>query len=133
MGHTFHNVLVHVVFATKNREKVLTAAIRESLHAYLAQVVNDEGGKALLVNSGLEHVHILLRTPPKLPVSDLLCRMKANSRPGSAAAPPRTSHGNRAIPSSASANPKSKESTTTSPTRKLTTERTLSKTNSSLY
>ena len=43
MGHTSSNVLVHVVFATKNREKTLTPAIRGRLHAYLAQIVNDEG------------------------------------------------------------------------------------------
>jgi REP element-mobilizing transposase RayT len=61
MGHTLTNVLVHVVFATKNREKTLTAAIRERLHAYLAQVANNQGARTYLVNGGLEHVHLLLR------------------------------------------------------------------------
>ena len=79
MGHTASNLLVHVVFSTRNREKWITAAVRERLFAYLAQVINDEGGKTLIVNGGLEHVHLLLRLPPKFALADLLRRMKANS------------------------------------------------------
>ncbi len=79
MGHTLTNVLVHVVFATKNREKTLTAAIRERLHAYLAQVANNQGAKTYLVNGGLEHIHLLLRLPAKRPLSDLVRDLKANS------------------------------------------------------
>jgi REP element-mobilizing transposase RayT len=79
MGHTLTNVLVHVVFATKNREKSLSAAVRKRLHAYLAQVILDEGGRALVVNGGLEHVHILLRLPAKVALSALIGRAKSNS------------------------------------------------------
>ena len=79
MGHTLTNVLVHVVFATKNREKTLTAAIRERLHAYLAQVANNQGARTYLVNGGLEHVHLLLRLPARRPLSDLVRDLKSNS------------------------------------------------------
>ena len=79
MGHTLTNVLVHVVFATKNREKTLTAAIRERLHAYLAQVANNQGARAHLVNGGLEHVHLLLRLPAKCALSDLVRDLKSSS------------------------------------------------------
>lgn len=79
MGHTLTNVLVHVVFTTKNREKFLTAAVRKRLHAYLAQVVLDEGGRTLIVNGGLDHVHILLRLPAKLALSRLIGMAKSNS------------------------------------------------------
>lgn len=79
MGHTLTNVLVHVVFATKNREKTLTAAIRERLHAYLAQVANNQGARTYLVNGGLDHVHVLLSLPARRPLSDLVRDLKANS------------------------------------------------------
>ena len=61
MSHTLTNVLVHVVFATKNREKRLTAAVRDRLHAYLTAAIKDEGGCAYIVNGGLEHGHPLPR------------------------------------------------------------------------
>ena len=79
MGHTLTNVLVHVVFSTKNREKSLTASIRKRLHAYLARAVNDEGGRAFAVNGGLEHVHLLVRLPPTVSLSDLMRKLKSNS------------------------------------------------------
>jgi REP element-mobilizing transposase RayT len=78
MGHTLTNVLVHVVFATKNREKILTAAIRERLHAYLAQVAINQGARAYLVNGALEHVHLLLRLPARRPLADLVRDLKSN-------------------------------------------------------
>ena len=79
MSHTLTNVLVHVVFSTKNREKALTAAIREDLHAYLAQVAANKGARVYVVNGGLEHVHMLLRVPARTAVADLIRDIKANS------------------------------------------------------
>lgn len=79
MSHTLTNVLVHVVFATKNREKRLTAAVRNRLHAYLIAVVKAEGGCAYIVNGGLEHVHMLLRLAPSRSLSDLMRLVKTNS------------------------------------------------------
>ena len=79
MGHTLTNVLVHVEFATENREKTLTAAIRERLHAYLAHVANNQGARTYLVNGGLEHVHMLLRLPARRPLADLVRDLKSNS------------------------------------------------------
>lgn len=79
MSHTLTNVLVHVVFATRNREKTLTAAVRKRLHAYLARIVNAEGGRAFTVNGGLEHVHVLLRLPARSALSDLMRRLKSRS------------------------------------------------------
>ena len=79
MGHTLTNVLVHVVFATRNREKRLTAAVRGRLHAYLAAVVKEEGGCVYGVNGGLEHVHLLLRLSPSRSLSDLMRLVKTNS------------------------------------------------------
>jgi len=79
MSHTLTNVLVHVVFATKNREKKLTAAVRTRLHAYLTALVKAEGGCVHIVNGGLEHVHMLLRLTPSLSLSDLMRQVKTNS------------------------------------------------------
>ena len=79
MSHTLTNVLVHVVFATKNREKSLTAAIRPRLHAYLARIIHSEGGRAFTVNGGLEHLHLLIRLPPRHSLADLMRRVKAHS------------------------------------------------------
>ena len=51
MSHTLTNVLVHVVFATKNREKRLTAVVRTRLHAYLMAYENSDLRKCRMKSS----------------------------------------------------------------------------------
>jgi hypothetical protein len=49
MSHTYANILVHVIFSTKDR-KPLTAARRQSrLYAYMAGVAREEFGEAVVV------------------------------------------------------------------------------------
>ena len=79
MGQTLTNVLVHVVFSTKNRDKLLAADVRPRLHAYIAAIVAGEGGRAFAVGGGLDHIHLLARLPAKMAVSDLMRQVKANS------------------------------------------------------
>lgn len=67
------------MFATKNREKRLTAAVRTRLHAYLTALVKAEGGCAHIVNGGLEHVHLLVRLAPSQALADLMRKLKTNS------------------------------------------------------
>jgi hypothetical protein len=76
MGHTCSNVLVHVVFATKNREKTLTAAIRERLHAYLAQVVNASHSQYQTVRAYIESQEDRHRRSPY--ESELISLVKRN-------------------------------------------------------
>ena len=79
MAHSYTNLLIHVLFSTKNREKRLNAEIRQNLFPYLAAVLNDQRSKVLIVGGGLEHVHILLRIRPDQNVAELVRCAKANS------------------------------------------------------
>ena len=79
MARSYTNLLVHVVFSTKNREKRLSAAIRKNHFPYLATVLNDQGSKVLIVGGGLEHVHLLLRIRPDQNVVALVRHAKARS------------------------------------------------------
>ena len=79
MAHSYTNLLVHVLFSTKYREKRLSAEIRKNLFPYLAAVLNDQGCKVLIVGGGLEHVHILLRIRPDRNVAALVRHAKTYS------------------------------------------------------
>ena len=79
MAHSYTNLLVHVLFSTKNREKRLGAEIRKSLFPYLAAVLNDQGSKVLIVGGGLEHVHLLLRIRPDQNVAAVVRHAKTLS------------------------------------------------------
>ena len=53
--------------------------LRPRLFAYIATLINNNGGKAHIVGGGLEHVHVLLTQPPTVTLADMLRLVKANS------------------------------------------------------
>ncbi|MEX2303998.1 MAG: IS200/IS605 family transposase [Bryobacterales bacterium] len=79
MPDTYTNLLVHVVFSTKSRDKNLTADVRRELYSYLTALTRKSGSKALAANGGLDHVHLLVLLPPNVTISDLVRFLKANS------------------------------------------------------
>jgi REP element-mobilizing transposase RayT len=78
MAGTYTKLLYHVVFSTKGRRQLLTAAIEEDLYAYVGGVIrNHEGG--LLAAGGMPgHIHLLLTLKPRFALSDIIRDIKAN-------------------------------------------------------
>jgi REP-associated tyrosine transposase len=51
--------LIHLVFSTKNREPVLTEAVRKPLCAYASAVLRDLDSHVIAISAWHDHVHIL--------------------------------------------------------------------------
>jgi putative transposase len=79
MSHTATNLLVHLVFSTKGRAPSIAPEIQKDLHAYLGGIVREIGGKALIVNGTIDHVHLLVRTPTTRSSAEIVRLLKANS------------------------------------------------------
>jgi REP element-mobilizing transposase RayT len=79
MAHTFSNLLVHVIFSTKDRIPIVHPDWLPELHAYLGGVVRELDGKAKAVNGTADHVHLLVSMPANLSVAELVRILKANS------------------------------------------------------
>ena len=79
MAQTLTNIILHVVFSTKNRAKDLDHNLRGRLWPYISKILQNRGGRVYLVNGGLEHVHLLFRQPADRATSDLLRDVKANA------------------------------------------------------
>jgi putative transposase len=58
---------------------VITSEIQDDVHAYLGGIVREMGGKALMINGTVDHVHLLIRTPTTLSSADIIRLLKANS------------------------------------------------------
>lgn len=59
MAQSLAKFIAHLIFSTKNRERILTDNIRPELHSYLAAVFVEVDSPALLINSVEDHVHVL--------------------------------------------------------------------------
>jgi len=57
MSHTYTNLLTHVIFSTKDREPLITAALHDDLLAYLGGIVRELGGALRAANARPDHVH----------------------------------------------------------------------------
>jgi REP element-mobilizing transposase RayT len=79
MAQTLAQVLLHVVFSTKQRRASLKDAWRDELFAYMGGIVRNLGGKALLINGVPDHVHLLLALPASIHLADAVRVIKSRS------------------------------------------------------
>jgi len=79
MAQSLAKIILHVVFSTKNRSKLILDEFKSELHAYLASACNGNGSHAFKVGGTHDHVHIACTLPRAMSVSALLDRIKSNS------------------------------------------------------
>ncbi|MEZ6061579.1 MAG: IS200/IS605 family transposase [Planctomycetaceae bacterium] len=76
---THQQLLYHIVFSTKNRRPWLTDGFREDVFAYMAGTAKELGGFAIRIGGYYDHVHLLLRIPGRIAVSDFIGPSKSNT------------------------------------------------------
>jgi putative transposase len=79
MPKTYSNLLYHVIFSTKNRESLITPAVREDLYSYIAGILRRQDGLPLEIGGMPDHLHLVIRIDPDVSVSDIVRLVKANS------------------------------------------------------
>jgi putative transposase len=79
MPSTYSNLLYHIVFSTKDRERLITEEFKEELYRYMAGITREEGGTLLEIGGIEDHVHLLAKFKPSIAASDMLRLIKTNS------------------------------------------------------
>ena len=79
MGHTYSQLLAHIIFSTENRIPYLRPDIREHVFRYMAGVGRGVGAAEVLVNGVADHAHIFLKLPPAIPIAEAVQKIKSNS------------------------------------------------------
>jgi putative transposase len=79
MPQSLSNILIHLVWSTKDRHPWLTPGIREETHAFLAGAVRRLDCEAYRVGGVADHVHIALRLSRTLSVADVVKDVKTAS------------------------------------------------------
>jgi putative transposase len=72
-------VIIHIVFSTKDRRPWLDQGIRPRIHAYLATVCRDCECEAYRIGGVADHVHIAARLARTVSQAALLEKMKKTS------------------------------------------------------
>jgi putative transposase len=79
MPQSLSNLLIHLIWSTKDRHPWLTPDIREKTHAFLAGVVRQKDCEAYRVGGVADHVHLGIRLSRTLSVADLVKEVKTAS------------------------------------------------------
>jgi len=79
MPHAYTANFVHCVFSTKERRDTIPAEIQEKLWAYLIGIAGNLRIEMLAVGGTRNHIHVLIGLPAKIPLSEAVQKLKANS------------------------------------------------------
>ena len=79
MPQSLSNILVHLVFSTKDRQPVILAPVADRLWRYLAGTCTACGCQAHRVGGTADHVHVACSLARTIAVSDLLEEIKKSS------------------------------------------------------
>lgn len=72
-------LLFHIVFATKNREKTIVYEQKQQLYAYIWGILKNNHCHLYRMNGVEDHIHILTHIHPTISVSNLVKNIKVAS------------------------------------------------------
>jgi putative transposase len=79
LAHTTWNCKYHVVFAPKYRRKIIYGQIKADIGRILRELCDRKGIEIVEAECSPDHVHMLLKIPPKYSVSEVMGYLKGKS------------------------------------------------------
>lgn len=79
MAQTLVSLLVHIIFSTKNRERIITPEIEPELFAYVGGILKNHESRLLAAGGTADHVHLLVSQSKNVALSSLLKDIKKDS------------------------------------------------------
>jgi putative transposase len=79
LAHTQWNCKYHVVFAPKYRRQIIYGRLKTSIGRILRELCERKGVEIIEANACPDHIHMLVKIPPKIAVSDFMGYLKGKS------------------------------------------------------
>jgi putative transposase len=79
LTHTTWNCKYHIVFAPKYRRQVIYGKLRVDIGKILRDLCNRKGIEIIEAELCIDHVHMLIKIPPKYSVSQIMGYLKGKS------------------------------------------------------
>lgn len=79
MSQSLAQILVHIVFSTKERFPFFEDTVESELFAYLGDTLKRAGGVPFKINGTADHVHIFSSMPKTVALSKYIEEIKRNS------------------------------------------------------
>lgn len=79
LSHTRWNCKYHIVFIPKYRRKEIYGKLRSDIGQIIRQLCSYKGVEIIEAYAMLDHIHMLVRIPPKIAVSNFMGYLKGKS------------------------------------------------------
>ena len=79
LSHTRWNCQYHIVFTPKYRRKAIYRKLRRDIGVYLRRLCDYKGVEIVEAQACPDHIHMLVRIPPKYSVSEIVGYLKGKS------------------------------------------------------
>ncbi|WP_143307113.1 IS200/IS605 family transposase [Chitinophaga vietnamensis] len=79
MSNTYSQIHLHIVFAVKNRQSLITPILKDELYKFITGTIQNRGHKLCIINGMPDHVHILIGMRPTEAISTLVNQIKSCS------------------------------------------------------
>src|ERR1700678_392302 len=79
MAHTYCSVLIHFVFSTKGRQRMIAPDVQPRLWAYMGAIARELGIEAVAVGGTEDHGHLVLALPSGVSIAKAMLEIKKGS------------------------------------------------------
>ena len=79
MPHTYAQNVIHLVFSTKDRAKLIPKELQSRMWAYAAGICKNHDILAHAIGGMDDHIHLLIQIPPSLSLAIAVNAIKSNS------------------------------------------------------
>src|SRR5215469_13942609 len=79
MAQTLTSLLIHIIFSTKNRVKIIRKEDEEEFYKYMSGILRNHSSPCLAINGTENHVHLLVSLSKNIALADLLEDLKKDS------------------------------------------------------
>jgi putative transposase len=79
MAQSLAKIYIHLIFPTKNRERVIQDDVRVDLHQYMGGILRDLNSPSIEINTQPDHAHVLFSLSRTSSVSQVVQELKTGS------------------------------------------------------
>lgn len=78
MPQSLVKILVHIVFSTKDRQRIIAPQIELQLYAYISGIITNNRGRMIIAGGDADHLHVLASIG-RIDISELIGDIKRDS------------------------------------------------------
>ena len=79
MPHSYNNIWIHAIWATKDRAPLINSYVESKIHSFLTEQFKELGCPIRIINGMPDHIHCLFLLNTQKSITDVIKQVKGSS------------------------------------------------------